>query len=94
MKPYLFAALIVLQLLDVATTLYGIKRRAVESMYFMKNLIAWFDDAETALVLSKSAFVILLCVFYSDIHWLAFLALNVFYLRIAANNVKVIKRLG
>lgn len=94
MKTFFFGLLVVLQVVDIATTLYGLKRRASESMYAMKNLMEWFGDAETALIVSKTIFLCLLIVFYADLHWVVFLLMDVLYLRITANNIKVIQRLG
>lgn len=94
MKPYLFTAVILLQLLDVATTLYGIKRGARETNYVMTKLYDWFGDPQTALLISKAIFVIFLGVFYSQIHEAVFFFLTLLYVWVGYNNIKVIKRLG
>lgn len=93
MKPYLFTALILLQFLDVGTTLYGIKKGARETNYVLTKLYDFFGDQQSALVVSKALFVIFLAVFYSQIHEAVFFCLTLLYVWVGYNNIKVIKRL-
>lgn len=94
MKPYLFTALILLQFLDVATTLYAIKRGARETNYLLTKLYDYFRDPESVLVVTKTAFVVFLAVFYSQIHEAVFFFLTLLYVWVGYNNLKVLRRLG
>lgn len=73
---------IVLQLLDLATTFYGMHKGAVEVNPFLKRLPHW------ALVVAKFAFIgFILAV---PVPMWTYMVIGVLYILVIANNVRVI----
>ena len=93
MKQSLFALTLGLQLVDVATMLYAIKREARETNQLLLKVGDWFGNPQTALLVMKLAFAALIAWQYEAIQVWGFVVICAFYVWITVNNVKVIRRL-
>jgi len=91
MKQALFALVLALQLVDIATTLYVLKRGGVEANPLMRRLMEAFGSPEAALVATKFAFVVLLGALYESIPVWSFGLMAAIYVWVAYNNGKVIR---
>ncbi len=92
MLTYLFIALAVLQVLDIATTLYGLRLQGVrEGNKFMAKLMNLFG-AEFALLFPKAVVMVAIWTFrehYELWHWLGMIGI---YVLIVGNNVRIIMK--
>ena len=93
MKPALFALTLGLQLVDVAMTLYAIKREARETNQLLLKVGDWFGNPQTALLVMKIAFIAFIAWQYEAIQLWGFAAICAFYVWITVNNIKVIRKL-
>ena len=93
MTQALFALTLGLQLVDVGTTLYAIRRGARETNQVLLKLGDWFGNPQTAMLVMKLAFVALIAWQYEAIQVWGFAAICAFYVWITANNIKVIRKL-
>ena len=93
MELFLFVSLVVLQVLDILTTLKVLELGGYEANPIMKKAMDKFG-VKQALIGTKSAYcVALLGVFvYLNAFWF-WVVMNLFYVGIIVNNVIVLKRL-
>mgnify|MGYP006347834233 FL=1 len=95
--PYLMPlvyALLVLQALDLATTLYVLRKgTGAEGNPLARKLMAWFGP-ELGLALPKIALAGAIWTFRASTPAWAFALLCVFYLYVVANNLRFVLRRG
>lgn len=96
MKQALFALLLALQAMDVATTLYGIQLGAHEDeRTFAARVFKWAGSKNWAwaLVVMKVAFALLIAWLYNSVHVGVFVLLCAMFAWVCWHNYTVIKGL-
>lgn len=91
MKFALYVALLALQFLDFATTVYALKHGARERNVYLAALFARIG-VERGLLGAKTVAVLLLAVGYPFIPWPMFLGLTAVYVYVVWRNVLVVQR--